>query len=88
MDMEMDCKTSVYIVLVVLDVVALLIYKMSAPGTDMIDYIMGKRKSVDALAIVWTVLLLLFIIVPYFFVAAFCGGKKSDAGGASKRGSK
>ena len=87
----MDCKTSVYIVLVVLDVVALLIYKMSAPGAEMIDYIAGKRKSVDTLAIVWTVVLLLFIIVPYFLVAAFCGGgggKKSDASASSKRASK
>ena len=79
----MDCKTSVYIVLVVLDVIALLIYKMSAPGAEMIDYIAGKRKSASAIAIVWTVVMLLFIIVPYFFVAAFCGGsaKKPDAGG-------
>lgn len=81
----MDCKITVYIVLVILDVLALLVYKMSAPGAEMIDFISGKIKSVSTFSIVWSVMLLLFIVVPYFFAAAFCG---SAAGSVVKRLSK
>lgn len=83
MDMDIDCRTAVYIILVILDIIALFIYKMSAPGKEMIDFITGKRKSASAVSIVWTIVLLLFIIVPYFFVAVFCGGSGGRTAGAS-----
>lgn len=85
MDMDIDCRTTVYIILVILDIIALFIYKMSALGTEMIDFITGKRKSASAVSIVWTIVLLLFIIVPYFFVAVFCGGGPASGPASARR---